>query len=74
MWDIFAAKFLRTFVGRIRDGNDLDFGVLFKRRQMADTNDIAGSYDPDPQFVVILLRHVSKVIVNLAKQVASYAS
>jgi hypothetical protein len=48
--------------------------VLLERRQMAGTNDIAGSYDPDSQFVVILLHHVSKVLVNLAKQVSSYAS
>jgi hypothetical protein len=48
--------------------------VPLERRQMAGTNDIASSYHPDSQFVVILLRHASKVIMNLAKQVASYAS
>src|SRR5215469_1840383 len=60
MRDIFAAKFLRAFVGRIRDGDNLDLRVPLEHRQMAGTNNIASSYHPDSQFVVILLRHASK--------------
>jgi hypothetical protein len=48
MRNIFPAKFLGAFVGRIRDGNNLDFGMFLKRRQMAGSNDVARSDDPDP--------------------------
>jgi hypothetical protein len=33
--------------------------MLFERRQMAGTNDVAGSNNPDPQFMIIFLHRVS---------------
>ncbi len=75
MRHIFLAKFLGAFVGRIRDGNDFNFGMPFKRRQMPGANNIARSHNSDPQFVIIFLRHVSNPMrVNLAKRGASYAN
>ena len=59
MREMFATKFFRAFVGRIRDADNLDFGMLFERRQMAGANNIARAHNPDPQFVIILLRHGS---------------
>ena len=67
MRHIFPTKFLRAFVGRIRDRYDFDFGMFFKRRQMASTNDAARSHNSHPQFVIIFLRHASNPMISILR-------
>jgi hypothetical protein len=67
MRDIFLTKFLGAFVGRIRDGNNFDFGMFLEGRQMPGANDAARSDNSDPQFVIIFVRHASNPMgVDLA--------
>ena len=48
---VFFAKFLRAFVGRIRDRHDLDIGMFAQSRQMTVTNDGACADDAEANFV-----------------------
>src|SRR4051794_10303943 len=50
----FVAEGLRTFVGRIRDGNDLHIVAFLQAGQMPALDDIAGANDADASFAVLV--------------------
>ena len=52
---ILAAEAFRALVCGVRNCDNFHVGVVFESRQMASTNDVAGSYDSDPQFVIIFV-------------------
>jgi hypothetical protein len=44
--------------------------MLFQRRKMPITDNLSRSHDSDPELVIILLRHASDAVVDLANWAA----
>jgi hypothetical protein len=47
-----VAELQRAFVGRVRDGDNLDLRMLLQRRQMAITDDVARTDNTDAKLLI----------------------